>query len=75
MFLRAKGDKIIITTAVDGIESVYTCDLTDRDDKVIEIPLKDEGRLIQLKFSNEGGGTFEIADGVEVLLGLRQRSH
>lgn len=75
LFLRAKGDKIIITTAVDGIESVYTCDLTDRDDKVIEIPLKDEGRLIQLKFSNEGGGTFEIADGVEVLLGLRQRSY
>lgn len=75
LFLRAKGDRIVITTSVDGVKSVYARELTDRNDQVLEIPLKDEGRLIQLMFSNENGGSFEIVDGIEVLLGLRQRTY
>ena len=48
--------------------------MPDREEDVLEVPLKNEGRTIALRFANEAGSRWSITGGIQLLYELRLRT-
>lgn len=53
----------------------YRCLMPEREEDVLEIPLKNEGRTFSLRFSNEAGARFCIRGGVQMTFEHRLRAY
>lgn len=77
LYLRGSGEngaKLILDAAADGNTSNYRVQLPESSHKVLEIPLKNRGRTISLRLSNEAGGRFTVIGGLELLMHLEGRA-
>lgn len=73
LFVRAKGDGMVLETELDGSVCSYEIRL-DGEYKLREIPIFGEGRIMRLKLKNSRGGAFALEGGVEMELGVRRRT-
>ncbi len=53
----------------------YRCLMPEREEDVLEIPLKNEGRTFSLRFSNEAGSRFCIRGGIQMTFEHRLRAY
>lgn len=75
LFLRGRADSpLIVDMNVGGKRDTYRVLLPETLDDVLEVPLKNEGRTMNLKISNENGGGFSIVGGMEIEMNVRRRT-
>jgi hypothetical protein len=55
------------------MEAVHRLLLPEDKSEVLEVPLKNEGRVFSLRFENEAGGRFTLDGGTELALELWRR--
>ena len=60
-----------VTTLAGVHLNTYNRRMPSGEEEVLEIPLADEGRTIQLVISNDEGGALELVGGLELLISER----
>ena len=71
LYLRGSGGKVNVTTLAGVHLNTYNRRMPSGEEEVLEIPLADEGRTIQLVISNDEGGALELVGGLELLISER----
>ena len=76
MYFRATGaqDAILIDARIGKHVSNIRKLIPESEAEVVEIPLKNEGRVFSFKFSNEAGSRWTITGGVQIAYDLRPRT-
>jgi len=80
LYLRGRGEgegegaAILIDTQAGRSIRNHRYLMPEREEDVLEIPLKNEGRTLSLRFSNEAGSRWSITGGVQLLYELRLRA-
>ncbi|MBR0134648.1 MAG: hypothetical protein IJM18_00475 [Clostridia bacterium] len=77
MYLRGActgSDMLIVDTFIGKNEDSYRVLLPETEAEVLEIPLKNEGRTLKLRFRNEAGGHFRLTGGAEIGMNVRRRT-
>ncbi len=78
LYLRSGSNKdneiLIIDVEVDSVSDRYRVLMPSNDYDVLEIPLRNEGRVFSITFRNESGGHFSISGGIELAFDARERS-
>ncbi len=69
-----EGAVLLLDARIGRNLHVYRCLMPEDETDVLEIPLKNEGRTLCLKFSNEAGSRLRILGGVQLLFEHRMRA-
>ncbi len=57
---------LLAEVTAGGMSTVYRLLLPEARSSVLEVPLKNEGRVFSVRFENEAGGRFSLEGGVEL---------
>ena len=69
-----EGAVLLLDARIGRNMHSYRCLMPEREEDVLEIPLKNEGRTFSLRFSNEAGSRFTIFGGLQLLFEHRLRA-
>lgn len=73
LLLRGEGDPLIIDVTVGRNTTNYRYFMPEELSDISEIPLKNEGRMFSVRFSNEADGSWKIRGGITILFEPRRR--
>ncbi len=80
MYIRGAGESagegavLLLDARIGRNLHNYRCLMPEREEDVLEIPLRNEGRTFAFRFSNEAGSRFRILGGVQMVFEHRLRA-